>query len=129
MNKEEILDYVKGYYKTYRQTKNGLFIYSGGIAYTYISNEEIGDASSVDWVIYNLDVYKNDVERLGGGTFKKRYKIVQTNLLNITLASCDSLEFAQKYLEDIKENDKYLQKLFGWSKLPEYKIIEIEEEI
>lgn len=52
MTKKEILDYVKGYYRTFRQTKNGLFIYSGvykkptqwnktGEIYTYISGEDI----------------------------------------------------------------------------------------
>ena len=53
MKKEDILNYVKGYYRTFRQTKNGLFIYSGvykkstnwnktGEVYTYISSEDIG---------------------------------------------------------------------------------------
>ena len=52
MTKKEILDYVKGYYRTFRQTKNGLFIYSGVYKkptqwnktreiYTYISGEDI----------------------------------------------------------------------------------------
>ena len=52
MTKKEILDYVKGYYRTFRQTKNGLFIYSGvykkptqwnksGEIYTYISGEDL----------------------------------------------------------------------------------------
>lgn len=53
MKKEDILNYIKGYYTKTRQTKNGLFIYSGvykkptplnktGEIYTYISNEDIG---------------------------------------------------------------------------------------
>ena len=52
MKKEDILNYVKGYYRTFRQTKNGLFIYSGvykkptqwnksGEIYTYISGEDL----------------------------------------------------------------------------------------
>lgn len=58
----------------------------------------------------------------------KVYKIEQTDLLNITLAKCPTLESAKKYLEKIKNNDKYLQKVYGWRKLPEYRIVESEEE-
>jgi hypothetical protein len=57
----------------------------------------------------------------------KVYKIEQTDLLNITLAQCPTLESAKKYLEKIKKNDKYLQKVYNWRKLPKYRIIESEE--
>lgn len=73
MNKQEILDYVKGFYTTYRQTKNGLFIYSGiekyyskwhsNQVYTYISNEDIGKQYAIDWIKEGLDIYMEDVKR------------------------------------------------------------------
>lgn len=76
MEKEEILNYVKGYYKKYRQTKNGLFIYSGikrqsmrfgkFEIYTYISNEEINKSYAVDWIKQGLDIYMEEVKRFGG---------------------------------------------------------------
>lgn len=56
------------------------------------------------------------------------YKIVQTDLLDITLAQCKTLEDAKKYLKNMEKTDKYLQKVYGWLELPEYKIIKIEEE-
>ena len=59
----------------------------------------------------------------------KKYNIVQNDLPDIVLASCSSLEKAKEYLKNIKINDKYLQKIYDWKKLPEYKIIENEEEI
>lgn len=58
----------------------------------------------------------------------KKYRIVQTNLLNIVLAECPTLEFAENYLKEMEERDKYLQMVCGWTKLPEYKIIEVEVE-
>ena len=42
---------------------------------------------------------------------------------NFILASCKTLEFAKKYLKDIKDTDKKLKKYYGWKKLPSYKII------
>lgn len=67
MNKEDILNYVKGYYTKTRQTKNGLFIYSGinKHIYTYISNEDIGKnykKEDIDYLKEGLDIYKNEVE-------------------------------------------------------------------
>lgn len=56
------------------------------------------------------------------------YKIAQTDLLDITLAQCKTLEDAKKYLKNMEKTDKYLQKVYGWLELPEYKIIKIEEE-
>ena len=76
MNKQDILNYVKGYYKTFRQTKNGLFIYSGikrnsmrfgkFEVYTYISNEEIEKKYAIDWIKEGLDCYIEEVKRFGG---------------------------------------------------------------
>jgi len=79
MDKQEILNYVKGYYKTYRQTKNGLFIYSGikrksmrfgkFEVYTYISNEDIGCnylEENKNFLKEGLDYYIEDVKRFGG---------------------------------------------------------------
>lgn len=77
MTKQEILDYVKGFYRTTRHTKNGLFIYSGvyrkptswnktGEIYTYVSNEEIGVVDADDWIKEGLDIYMEEVKRFGG---------------------------------------------------------------
>ena len=73
MTKQEILDYVKGYYTSYRQTKNGLFIYSGihkhyskwqsNQVYTYISNEDINKKYAIEWIKEGLDLYMEDVKR------------------------------------------------------------------
>ena len=57
----------------------------------------------------------------------KKYNIVLLDNQNFVLASCNSLEFAKKYLEEMKETDKELQKYYNWSKLPKYKIIEAVE--
>ena len=72
MTKQDILNYIKGYYKTYRQTKNGLFIYSGikrnsirfgkFEVYTYISNKEFDK----NYIIDLLDNYIFDIKRFGG---------------------------------------------------------------
>ena len=78
MSKEDILNYVKGYYKTYRQTKNGLFIYSGlklnsirygkFDIYTYISNEDINRSNydTINFIKEGLNYYIEDVIRHGG---------------------------------------------------------------
>lgn len=72
MSKEEILSYVKGFYETYRQTKNGLFIYSGIKIkikneilniYTYISNEEIGKKHTIEFIKDKLNFYIEEVVR------------------------------------------------------------------
>ena len=76
MKKEDILNYVKGYYRTYRQTKNGLFIYSGvykhptkynktGEIYTYISNEDIGCLDEDNFIKEGLDMYIEEVKENG----------------------------------------------------------------
>lgn len=80
MNKQDILNYVKGYYRTFRQTKNGLFIYSGvykkptswnktGEVYTYISGEDIGTNYSEEDINYlkeGLNSYIEEVKMFGG---------------------------------------------------------------
>ena len=84
MNKKDILDYVKGYYKSFRQTKNGLFIYSGvykkptkwnktGEVYTYISGEDIGvnyKKEDLDFIKFGLDSYMEEVKRFGGAEYE-----------------------------------------------------------
>ena len=81
MYKEDILNYVKGYYTKTRQTKNGLFIYSGiykrptkwnktGEIYTYISNEDINiqySEENKNYLIEGLNSYKNEVDYFKGG--------------------------------------------------------------
>ena len=80
MNKQDILNYVKGYYRTFRQTKNGLFIYSGvykkptswnktGEIYTYISGEDIGvnySKEDQDYLKEGLNSYIEEVKMFGG---------------------------------------------------------------
>lgn len=80
MKKEEILDYVKGYYRTTRQTKNGLFIYSGvykkptnwnktGEIYTYVSNEDIGinyKEEDKNYLKEGLNSYIEEIKMYGG---------------------------------------------------------------
>lgn len=56
-----------------------------------------------------------------------KYNIVETNQKDIVLASCNSYEFACKYLKDIIKTDRELAKYYGWSKLPQYEIIEEKE--
>ena len=80
MNKQDILNYVKGFYRTFRQTKNGLFIYSGvykkptswnktGEVYTYISGEDIGvnySKEDQDYLKEGLNSYIEEVKMFGG---------------------------------------------------------------
>ena len=51
------------------------------------------------------------------------YNIVLKDNLKFCLCSSPTLEIAKKRLEQIKENDKQLQKYYNWKKLPQYKII------
>jgi len=51
------------------------------------------------------------------------YNIVLKDNLTFCLCSSPTLEIAKKRLEQIKENDKQLQKYYNWKKLPQYKII------
>lgn len=57
-----------------------------------------------------------------------KYNIVEVGNEAFVLASCPTLEFAQKYLKEMLKTDKELQKYYNWSKLPKYKIIESESE-
>lgn len=80
MKKEDILNYIKGYYRTFRQTKNGLFIYSGvykkptkwnksGEVYTYISGEDIGRELNLEDELFikeGLNSYIEEVKLYGG---------------------------------------------------------------
>lgn len=54
----------------------------------------------------------------------KKFNIVLEDMQDFVLASCQSLEVAEKYLEDMKKTDKFLQKYYGWSNLPKYLIKE-----
>lgn len=56
-----------------------------------------------------------------------KYNIVEINNKSIVLASCNSYEFACKYLQDIIKTDKELAKYYGWGKLPQYEIIKESE--
>lgn len=56
-----------------------------------------------------------------------KYNIVLKDNETFVLASCKTLDFAKKYLKDMKKTDRYLQKEYNWDKLPEYKIIEVKE--
>ena len=57
-----------------------------------------------------------------------RYNIVLKNNKNFILASCESLEFAKKYLKEMKKTDQILKKYYNWSSVPKYKIIESRED-
>lgn len=52
-----------------------------------------------------------------------KYNIVETNNKSIVLASCNSYEFACKYIQDMTNTNKVLAKYYGWSRLPQYEII------
>lgn len=54
----------------------------------------------------------------------KKYNIVLEDMQDFVLASCQSLEIAEKYLKDMKKRDKELKNYYGWSKLPKYIIKE-----
>ena len=54
----------------------------------------------------------------------KKYNIVLEDMQDFVLASCQSLEIAEKYLKDMKKTDEKLKKYYGWSKLPKYLIKE-----
>lgn len=56
----------------------------------------------------------------------KKYNIVLKDNQDFILASCQSLELAQKYLKDMQKTDKKLQKYYNWSNLPKYLIKESE---
>ena len=43
---------------------------------------------------------------------------------NFILVSCNTLEDAKIRLKDMKKTDKFLQKYYNWSKIPEYLIVD-----
>lgn len=53
-----------------------------------------------------------------------RYNIVEVGNEDFVLASCPTLQLANKYLKEMYDVDKKLYYYYGWSKLPKYKIIE-----
>ena len=55
-----------------------------------------------------------------------RFNIVEIGNEEFVLASCPTLKMAQRYLKEMYKTDKKLQKYYGWSRTPEYKIIESE---
>ena len=57
-----------------------------------------------------------------------KYNIVEIGNEEFVLASCSTLKMAQRYLKEMYKTDKELQKYYGWSRTPEYKIIESEED-
>ena len=57
---------------------------------------------------------------------KIKYNIVLKENDKFILAQCETLEFAKKYLEEMKETDKFLADYYNWSKMPKYKIVKCE---
>ena len=45
---------------------------------------------------------------------------------DIILVSCNDLEFAKSYLKDIIETNKFLAKYYNWTRIPEFKIVEVK---
>ena len=56
----------------------------------------------------------------------KRYNIVEIGNEGFVLCQCPTLRIAKKQLKEMEETDRYLKKYYGWSRIPEYKIIETE---
>lgn len=56
-----------------------------------------------------------------------RFNIVLKDNDKFVLASCPTLQFAKKYLKEIKETDKQLAEYYNWSKMPKYKIVKANE--
>ncbi|MBQ9658694.1 MAG: hypothetical protein IJV31_08010 [Clostridia bacterium] len=55
--------------------------------------------------------------------YDKGFNIVLSDNKEFVLASCPTLELAEKYLRDIQKNDKKLAKYYNWQKLPKYEIV------
>lgn len=55
--------------------------------------------------------------------YNLKFNIVLEDNKDFILASCPTLEIAQKYLEDMYERDIILAKNYGWQKIPKYKIL------
>lgn len=56
------------------------------------------------------------------------YNIVMANNINIVLASCGTLEITKNFLKDMYKTDLKLKKYYNWTKLPQYKVLEIEND-
>ena len=54
------------------------------------------------------------------------YNIVEVGKENIILVSSNDLEFIKNYLKDIIETNKFLAKYYNWSRIPEFKIVEVK---
>lgn len=52
-----------------------------------------------------------------------RYNIVLKDNKDFILASCKTLEEAERYLDDMAQTDKKLKTYYNWAKTPEYIII------
>ena len=57
----------------------------------------------------------------------KKFNIVLEDNESFILASCLTLESAEKYLKEMYEMDKKLAKYYNWDKIPKYKIMKVEE--
>lgn len=56
-----------------------------------------------------------------------KYNIVLKDNEKFVLASCPTLAFAEKYLQEMYKTDEILAKTYNWNRKPEYKIIESKE--
>lgn len=52
-----------------------------------------------------------------------KYNIVLEDNEEFILVQTDSLEKAQKRLQEMEENDLYLSEYYNWDRLPKYKIV------
>lgn len=57
------------------------------------------------------------------------FNIVLEDKQDFVLASCHTLERAKKYLQEMKQTDKMLQKYYNWANLPKYKIIKSDKKL
>lgn len=55
-----------------------------------------------------------------------KYNIVLEDNKDMVLASCNTKEAAEMYLEQMKKVDRKLKKYYNWSRVPKYEIIERE---
>ena len=54
------------------------------------------------------------------------YNIVEVGKENIILVSSNDLEFTKNYLKDIIKTNKFLAKYYNWTRIPEFKIVEVK---
>ena len=55
--------------------------------------------------------------------YNKGFNIVLSDNKDFILASCPTLEIAEKRVKEMYETDKKLAKYYNWNKLPKYEII------